>query len=193
MHLKLFGKQTSGEDDLIAGCIAGKRAMQQALYELYSKKMLAICLRYCKTTFEAEDILQDGFIKVFTKIAEFKRDCPLEFWIKRIMINTALKSQRGKIATMTVLTEEPDENVADEEFILSNYAFGELMEMVQSLAPSYQLVFNLHAIEEFTYKEIGEQLGITEGTAKSQYARARAILKKKLEKEKNVYNEKIIR
>ncbi len=150
-------------------------------------------MRYCKTTFEAEDILQDAFIKVFTKIGDFKRDCPLEFWIKRIIINTALKSQRGKIATMTVLTDEPDENVAGEEFILSNYGFNELMEMVQSLAPSYQLVFNLHAIEEMTYKEIGEELGITEGTAKSQYARARAILKKKLEKEKSMYNEKIIR
>ncbi|RYF85291.1 MAG: sigma-70 family RNA polymerase sigma factor [Chitinophagaceae bacterium] len=191
--MNLFTKQPPGENELIKGCIAGKRAMQKALYELYSKRMLAVCLRYCKTTFEAEDILQDGFVKVFTKLADFKRDCPLEFWIKRIMINTALKSQRGKITSMTVLGEDPDENVADEEFILSNYAFNELMEMVQSLAPSYQLVFNLHAIEEMTYKEIGEQLGITEGTAKSQYARARAILKKKLEKEKSMYNEKIIR
>ena len=180
------------EEALIEGCIAGKRDMQKLLYDRYSKKMLAVCLRYCKTTFEAEDMLQDGLMKVFAHIKEFKRDCPLEFWIKRIMINTALKNQRGKIASMTVLGTEPDLERADEEFILSNYAFEELLAMVQTLAPSYQLVFNLHAIEEMTYKEIAEQLGVAEGTVKSQYARARAILKKKLETETKQYNEKII-
>lgn len=190
--MNLFRKNSVSEEALIEGCIAGKRDMQKLLYELYSKKMLAVCLRYCKTTFEAEDMLHDGLMKVFAAIVDFKRDCPLEFWIKRIIINTALKSQRGKIASMTVLGSEPDINVGDEEFILSNYAFEELLALVQTLAPSYQLVFNLHAIEEMTYKEIGEQLGIAEGTAKSQYARARAILKKKLEQERKVYNEKII-
>ncbi|GHA69465.1 RNA polymerase sigma factor [Pontibacter akesuensis] len=174
--MKLFTKPKSEEDKLIEGCIAGKRDMQRLLYDLYSKKMMVICLRYAPTTFEAEDIMQDAFVKVFGHIQSFKKDCPLEFWIRRIVINTALKHLRSK--QLLTVSHEADEvaNLSSDNVNLSGYTMDELLSMIQSLAPRYRMVFNLYAIEGYSHKEIGEMLDISEGTSKSQYSRARAIL-----------------
>ncbi len=191
--LKLFTRHLSEDDELIAGCIAGKREAQRRLYDKYAGKMMAVCLRYAKTSFEAEDVLQEGFVKVFGYIQTFKRDCPVEFWIRKIMVNTALKQHRQKMHVSSVAEVEKLESQPEEEFIFTNYAFEELLEMVRQLAPRYQLIFNLYAIEGYTHKEIAEQLDISEGTSKSQYSRARAILKEMVEKHERRYNEKIIR
>ncbi|GAB3826935.1 RNA polymerase sigma factor [Pontibacter rugosus] len=177
--MKLFTKSKTEEDKLIEGCIAGKRDMQRLLYDLYSKKMMVICLRYAPTTFEAEDIMQDAFVKVFNNIQTFKKDCPLEFWIRRIMINTALKHLRSK--QLLTVSHEADEVVnLSADVNLSGYTMDELLTMIQSLAPRYRMVFNLYAIEGYNHKEIGEMLDISEGTSKSQYSRARAILQSML-------------
>lgn len=192
-HLKLFTRHLSEDDELIAGCIAGKRDAQRRLYDKYAARMLAVCLRYSKTSFEAEDVLQEGFVKVFGNIQNFKRDCPVEFWIRKIMVNTALKYHRQKMYVSSAAEAEQIEKQPEEEFIFSNYAFEELLAMVQQLAPRYQLVFNLYAIEGYSHKEIAAQLDISEGTSKSQYSRARAILKEMIETQEKRYNEKIIR
>lgn len=180
------------EDELLNGCIAGKREMQKQLYDRYAGKMLAICRRYAQTSFEAEDVLQESFVKVFTHLKEFKRDCPVEFWIRRIIINTAIKHQRGIMQISAIAEEEKPGQVPQEEFIMANYGYEELLGMVQSLAPRYQLIFNLYAIEGYSHKEIAEMLEISEGTSKSQYSRARAILKNMLERHEKQYNDKII-
>ncbi|PRY10702.1 RNA polymerase sigma-70 factor (ECF subfamily) [Pontibacter ummariensis] len=190
--MKLFTKPKSDEEKLIEGCIAGKREMQRLLYDLYAKKMMMVCLRYAPTTFEAEDIMQDAFVKVFANIANFKRDCPLEFWIRRIMVNTALKHLRGK--QLLTVSHEAEEvgNLSAEDYSLSGYSMDELLGMIQSLAPRYRMVFNLYAIEGYNHKEIGEMLGISEGTSKSQYSRARAILQSMLTRQENNYQEHVI-
>ncbi|AKD03102.1 RNA polymerase sigma factor [Pontibacter korlensis] len=190
--MKLFTKPKSDEDKLIEGCIAGKREMQRLLYDLYAKKMMVVCLRYAPTTFEAEDIMQDAFIKVFNNIQNFKKDCPLEFWIRRIMINTALKHLRSK--QLLTVSHEAEEvaNLSSGEVSLSGYTMDELLSMIQSLAPRYRMVFNLYAIEGYNHKEIGEMLGISEGTSKSQYSRARAILQSMLLRQENNLKEHVI-
>lgn len=190
--MKLFTKPKSEEDKLIEGCIAGKRDMQQLLYDQYSKKMMAVCLRYAPTTFEAEDMMQEAFVKVFTHIGKFKRDCPLEFWIRKIMVNTALKHLRSK--QLLTVSHEADEvnNLASDNFSLTGYSLDELLSMVQSLAPRYRMVFNLYAIEGYNHKEIGEMLDISEGTSKSQYSRARAILQNMIARQENNYKENVI-
>ncbi len=166
--------------------------MQRLLYEMYSKKMMAVCLRYAPTTFEAEDIMQDAFVKVFSHLQNFKKDCPLEFWIRKIMVNTALKHLRSK--QLLTVSHEADEvaNLPSDNVNLSDYSMDELLGMIQSLAPRYRMVFNLYAIEGYNHKEIGEMLGISEGTSKSQYSRARAILQSMLTRHEKNYNEHVI-
>jgi RNA polymerase sigma factor (sigma-70 family) len=191
--LKLFRNKISPEQELVQGCIAGKRSMQKMLYDLYAKKMMAVCLRYSKTSFEAEDVMQEAFIKVFEHIKNFKGECPLEFWIRKIMVNTALKHHRKMMHVSSLAETEKLQEVPEEEFILSGYNYEDLLRMIQSLAPRYQLIFNLYAIEGYSHKEIAEMLDISEGTSKSQYSRARAILRNMLERNEEVYNERVIR
>ena len=171
------------EAELIDGCLNGSRLLQKHLYERFAARMMAVCLRYAQTTFEAEDVLQEGFLTVFKNLSSFRRECPLEFWIRRIMVNAALRQHRRN-APLVAVSDGGDypEDLAGEEFTLANYGFEELLTMVQELAPRYRMVFNLFAIEGYTHREIGEMLVISEGTSKSQYSRARAILKSKLER-----------
>jgi RNA polymerase sigma factor (sigma-70 family) len=168
------------EEELIDGCLQGHQTAQKHLYERYSARMMAVCLRYAQTTFEAEDVLQEGFVTVFRTLAGFRRECPLEFWIRRIMVNAALRQHRRNAPLVAVSDGDYPETLSSEEFTFSNYAYGELLAVVQELAPRYRLVFNLYAIEGYTHKEIGEMLDISEGTSKSQYSRARVVLQTKL-------------
>ena len=170
------------EAELIDGCLRGRQLAQKLLYDKYAGKMMAVCLRYAQTTFEAEDVLQEGFLTVFRTLSSFRRECPLEFWIRRIIINAALRQHRRNASLVAVSDGEYPEMLSSEEFTLSNFNFRELLEIVQELAPRYRMVFNLYAIEGYTHKEIGELLTISEGTSKSQYSRARAILQSKLER-----------
>lgn len=167
--------------------------MQKRLYDWYATKMMAVCLRYARTTFEAEDVMQEAFIKVFEYIKNFKGECPLEYWIRRIMINTALKQHRKMMHVSSAPELEVLDTVAEEEFIMASYGYEDLLNMVHSLAPRYRLIFNLYAIEGYSHKEIATMLEISEGTSKSQYSRARAILKNTLERNEELYNERVIR
>lgn len=166
--------------------------MQQRLYALYAKKMMAVCLRYAPTTFEAEDIMQDAFIKVYANLGSFKKDCPLEFWVRKIVVNTALKHLRSK--QLLTVSHEAEEvaSIASDGFSLTGYSMDELISIIQSLAPRYRMVFNLYAIEGYTHKEIGEMMDISEGTSKSQYSRARAILQSIIMRQEKIYKEDVI-
>jgi RNA polymerase sigma-70 factor (ECF subfamily) len=174
------------ENELIEGCRKGDRAYQKALYERYCRKMMVVCLRYSKSTLEAEDILQEAFVKIFHGIKDFRQEAKLETWITRIMVNTALNSQRKKLYLYPMVDVE-EINLPTQELSLSGVNFNQLLEMVQSLPQGCQIVFNLFAIEGFSHKEIAEMLGISEGTSKSQYARARTLLQSKLLKESSYY------
>jgi RNA polymerase sigma factor (sigma-70 family) len=170
------------EDELIAGCLKGRSKAQEQLYESFSRRMLVVCMRYSKARQDAEDILQEAFIKVFKNLHTFRRDCPLEAWIKRIVVFTALKHNRSK------WHQQPAEDVyqlAEDldpvENPLSQYHFQELLGMIQKLPVRCQLVFNLYAIEGYQHNEIAQMLEISEGTSKSQYARARQLLQSMLQ------------
>ena len=175
------------ENELIEGCRKGDRACQKALYERYCRKMMVVCLRYSKSTLEAEDILQESFVKIFQSIKDFRQEAKLETWITRIMVNTALNSQRKKLYLYPMVDVE-EINLPTDEVSLTGINFNQLLEMVQSLPQGCQVVFNMFAIEGFSHKEIAEMLGISEGTSKSQYARARSLLQSKLLKESSYYN-----
>jgi RNA polymerase sigma-70 factor (ECF subfamily) len=169
------------EKELIKRCLSGDRLAQKEMFCLYSGKMMAICLRYSRHRLEAEDILQDSFIKVFTHLSEYRNDGgSLEGWIKRITINTAIKSSLKK--SLEYKEIGPDQ--LQEEFIgpdiFSTLSEEELIKLISSLPSGYRMVFNLHAIEGFSHKEIGELLYIEESTSRSQLTKARRMLQQKV-------------
>lgn len=175
------------EKDLIEDCIKENRTAQKSLYERYCRKMMVVCQRYAKSTQEAEDILQEGFIKVFANIKSFRGDARLDTWITRIMINTALNAQRQKLYLMPMVDVDGIDLREESEISLSGFHLKELIAIVQSLPDGCRLVFNLFAIEGYSHKEIGEMMGISEGTSKSQYNRAKSLLKVKLSQQKDQY------
>lgn len=148
--------------------------------------MMAVCLRYSKSVEEAEDVLQEGFVKVYQYIQRFRGESKLETWITRIMVNTALNAQRKKLYLFPMVDVE-DMQLMTDEISISKIHFTQLIEMIQALPRGCQLVFNLYAIEGYSHKEIAEKLSISEGTSKSQYARAKSLLQQKLLQESNYY------
>lgn len=176
------GVTMQNEDELISGCIKGDRKAQRQLYELYSKKMLAVSLRYAKSQPEAEDILQEAFIKIFKNIASFRRESKLYTWIKRIVVNTALNHQRSKLYLypMVDVTEMHDMK-EDKGDILGRFQLEEMLAMIQELPTGCQVIFNLFAIEGYQHDEIAKELNINVGTSKSQYARAKVLLRGMIE------------
>jgi RNA polymerase sigma factor (sigma-70 family) len=175
------------EKELIEGCVKGNRAAQRALYDRYCRKMMVICQRYSKSVQEAEDILQEGFIKVFAHIQSFRGDARLDTWITRIMINTALNAQRQKLYLLPMVDVDDVALPQDENVNLAGFHLDELIGLVRALPDGCRIVFNLFAIEGYGHKEIAGMLGISEGTSKSQYNRAKSLLKDKLSRQDNVY------
>ena len=167
-------------DDLLEGCKAGNRKMQEALYMQTSSKMLAVCIRYAKDHMEAEDVLQLGYIKVFQKVKEYRGDGAFEGWIRRIMVNTAIESYRKNLRTMNVVPIEDAYEQPSTGFDFSRLGMQDLLKLIQNLADGYRVVFNMYAIEGYSHKEIAETLGISEGASKSQLSRARGILKEQV-------------
>ena len=165
---------------LLKGCIKGDSRAQRELYERLAPKMLAVCYRYARTEAEAEDILQEGFVKVFVNINKYQDRGSLEGWIKRIMINCAIDHLRKEkaYAHQASLNEViVGDEAAD---ALDNLALEDLFALIQRLPDGYRMVFNLYAIEGYNHAEIAQQLHISESTSRSQYTRARAMLKTKI-------------
>lgn len=169
------------ESDLIDGCIQGNRQMQELLYHRFSSKMYAVCLRYSGNMEDAHDLLQEGFIKIFKNLSKYRGDGSFEGWIRRIFVNTSIEHFRRKINLYNV-TEAQENTIEDNEWsVLDNLAEKDIINMINQLSPGYRAVFNMHVIEGYSHKEIGEALGINEGTSKSQLARAKMVLKKMVE------------
>ena len=188
-----LSNQISNESDLISGCINGDRKMQRELYERYSAKMFGVCLRYAGSTEEAEDILQEGFIKVFKKIGSYRGEGSFEGWIRRIFVNTAIEQFRRKTYLQPITEREENSVEATYLSVLDNLAEKDIVKLVQQLSPGYRTVFNMYVVEGYTHRQIAEALGISEGTSKSQLSRAKIILqelvKKHIEKKKEARNE----
>lgn len=169
------------DTELLQGCKNNDRKYQELLYRKYAKKMYGICLSYAADRSMAQDILQDGFIKVFKKIDTFREKGSLEGWIRRIITNTALDYMRQKTRTFDFI----DENKEVEEEQLDNSIMEKInsdgiFRIIQQLPHGARTVFNLYAVEGYSHKEIADKLEITEGTSKSQFKRARSLLKELL-------------
>lgn len=150
--------------------------MQEELYRRFSPRMYAVCLRYAGHAEEAQDILQEGFVKVFKKLDSFRGDGSFEGWVRRIFVNTAIEHFRRKRYLQPVT--EKEENTIEGKYlsVLDNLAEKDIMALIQQLSPGYRTVFNMYVVEGYTHKEIGDLLGISEGTSKSQLSRAKVIL-----------------
>jgi RNA polymerase sigma-70 factor (ECF subfamily) len=172
------------DEELVKACVRKSPAAQKVLFDRFSRKMMTICARYADDSLEAQDILQDAFIKVFNSIESFHYEGSLEGWIKRIMINTALdnyrKNKKRKYALE--LDSEDVQELKEENEIVEGITSKYLLKLVQNLPEGYKVIFNMFAIEGYSHKEIAEELGISINTSKSQYARARAYLQKVLAK-----------
>lgn len=168
---------------LVKDCLREKPAAQKQLYDHFAGPMLGICYRYTKSMADAEDVLQEGFVKVFRNLHQFKFEGELGGWIRRIMVTTAINylKKNARYQNELVFTDAPLHAVVNEHPEVKMEA-KELAELIRQLPPGYQAIFNLHAVEGYTHVEIGELLGIQEGTSRSQYARARGLLMNWIEK-----------
>jgi RNA polymerase sigma factor (sigma-70 family) len=164
-------------NQLIQGCLQQDRTSQKQLYSEFAEVMLGVCYRYTKSVADAEDVMQEAFVKVFKNLQQYKGDGELGAWIRRIMVNTALNylkrnsKYQGDLSFDNVTLHPVADD--DPQMLLDT---RELVNLLRQLPAGYQLIFNLHAIEGYTHVEIGQLLGISESTSRSQYSRARALL-----------------
>jgi RNA polymerase sigma-70 factor (ECF subfamily) len=176
--------QLIDEQDLIEACIKGDGKAQRHLYDQYSGKMFGVCRRYCPELEDARDAMQTGFIKIFTILHKFKFNSKLETWMTRIMINTAIDQFKKSNKFQVYTTSETIMDLPDEIEVETNdeneISKEEILAVIDSLPHGYRLVFNLYAIDGSSHREIAQKLGISEGTSKSQLARARKLLQSKL-------------
>ena len=168
-------------DEIVKRCKAGQRKAHEQLYKLFASKMLGVCMRYATDKMEAEDMLQNGFIKVFVKIEDYRGEGSFEGWMRRIMVHSSIEYYRKHHKMMQVVDfeeagQEPSVNAA----AASSLEVKDLLQLIKGLSPGYRMVFNLYAIDGYSHKEIAEIAGITEGASKSQLSRARAILKEQI-------------
>jgi RNA polymerase sigma factor (sigma-70 family) len=166
--------------EILEGCKQGKPRCQEALYNLFGRKMMGICLRYANTRFEAEDVFHEAFVKVFQKINQYNGGGSFEGWMKRIFVTTSInnfhKNKKHYHYEEFDNTNDPSFN----EDALNQISNEELLQVINQLPDGYRMVFNLFVIEGFTHQEIAELLKISEGTSKSQLSKAKQVLQKKL-------------
>lgn len=168
------------EQNLIKDCIKGKPVAQRQLYDRFAAKMFGVCLRYAKNHHLAEDMLQDGFVKVFRYLDKFKGTGSFEGWVRRIFVNTAIEHFRRNNPLHAVAEVQEKDTGEIDNTAMHSLAVNDLLQLVAELSDGYRMVFNLYIIEGYNHREIADMLGISEGTSKSQLARARNILKEKI-------------
>lgn len=176
----------SDEKELIHRCLKGERMAQKQLYDKFAGRLYAVSFRYMKSKEDAGDVLQDSFIKIFNNLASFRYDCPLEAWLKRVVINTSLTALKNRKITVEI---EDSYMVPDTENI-GNHSldYETLVSVVNSLPDGCRTVFNLYVVEGYKHSEIAEMLEISEGTSKSQLSRARLMLSEKIRTEDFIDN-----
>ncbi|RAW00977.1 RNA polymerase sigma factor [Pseudochryseolinea flava] len=168
---------------LIEGCKKHDRENQRLLYQHHYAYAMSICLRYSRTREEAREILNDGFMKVFSKIDQYNPETSFQGWLRRIMINTAIDHYRKEEKHyQQVSIERAEYTFTTSASAVEDLSHAELMTMVQALSPAYRTVFNMYVIDGYTHREIGEILQISEGTSKSNLLKAREVLKERLQK-----------
>jgi RNA polymerase sigma-70 factor (ECF subfamily) len=178
------------DKELIRACLAGKADMQAALYHRFAGKMFGICLRYAGTTAEAEDILQQGFIKVFLNLSRY-REGSLEGWIRKIIVHEAIDIFRKRKRDLVEIQEVMTENFVDESAgILEKLSAESLMNLIKELPGGCRIIFNLYAIEGYSHSEIAEMLQISEGNSRTQFHRARLLLKEKIKADQYSYGKR---
>lgn len=166
------------EDQIVQGCIDGGRKYQKMLYERYYGSMMVVCMRYTNDREEARDVLHEGFMKVFRNLRKFSRGTNLGAWIRRIMVNTAIDHYRKSAKRPNLVEINQAVHETDVQDIVSDMSAKEILGLVQRLSPAYRTVFNLYVVEGHSHKEVGKLLGISEGTSKSNLAKARGKLQK---------------
>lgn len=176
---------------IIEDCKSGKRRAQGKLYNLFSGVMLGVCLRYSSDRAEAEDILQEGFIKVFSKLNQLKNNDALEGWVRRIMVNTAINHCNKKKIHFDSIEDDAHYLSDEKEESYQPVDPDVLMEMIQKLPEGYRIVLNLYVFEGFSHKEIAAKLRIAENTSKTQLFKARNKLKKMVQ-ENNLINQNLV-
>jgi len=164
------------EIELVQGCLKEKRSYQKALFDKYAPKMLSVCKRYARHSMEAEDLLQDAFVRIFDKLGTFRGDGSLEGWIRRIVVHACIRNYRKSSFKkeqfgLESLPEEPVEAEA-----VDRLGVEELLKMISGLPDGYRMVFNLFAIEGYSHAEVAEMIGCGESTSRSQLAKARKML-----------------
>lgn len=170
-------------DKLIRPCIKGDRRSQRELYDLLAPKMFVVCLRYSKNREDAEEVLQEGFINVFTHLKQYSSTGSFEGWVRRIMVNCALRKFQHKSHLHAVINiEDLNYGNREDQNIYSLLNVKELIKLVQLLTPAYRMVFNLYVFEKMKHREIAQHLGISEGTSKSNLSDAKIILQKAIQK-----------
>jgi RNA polymerase sigma-70 factor (ECF subfamily) len=169
------------EKQLIEGCKRGDRKAQKELYEMYSRKMMGVCLRYIGDRESARDLLQDGFIKVFTSIESYSGNGSFEGWIRKIFVNCALEYLRkSDVLREAVGFDLSIDQIGFDDLIISEISASELLKLVQDLPNSLRAVFNLFAIEGYSHKEVAKMMDISESTSRSQYVRAKQLLQSRI-------------
>lgn len=168
------------EKELIKGCLKENRRCQQEVFRLYAGKMLSLCMRYARHRMEAEDILQDAFVKVFDNISKFEGKGSFEGWVRRIVINTALKNYRKKSNRNEHIGLEHHIDIPKDPTVYAQLNEEELLRLVAKLPDGYRMVFNLYAIEGYSHKEIAKTLNIQESTSRSQLVKARKMLQQQI-------------
>lgn len=173
------------DKELIEHCLANDPRAQEFLYKRFSRRMYGVCLRFARNTLEADDILQEGFIKVFAHLKDFRSDGSLEGWVRRVIVNTAINYYNSRLQE---LNETPIDKAvvmnSTTEDILDKISAGDLLHLIQGLPEGYRMVFNLYVIEGYNHQEIAEMLKISENTSKSQLSRARMALQERLAQRK---------
>ena len=168
------------EHELIKGCLKENVTCQRQLFEQYAGKMMTVCLRYSKDTMEAEDMLQEAMVRVFRYINQFKFEGSFEGWIRRIVVNTALKFVQKKRIIFNEINDHSDQAPRIEAYAFSNLGEEDILKLVQQLPDGYRVVFNLSVIEGFSHEEIAQMLNIQAGTSRSQLVKARKMLQNQI-------------
>ncbi|MBB4080390.1 RNA polymerase sigma-70 factor (ECF subfamily) [Lewinella aquimaris] len=169
------------EKEMIEGSLRGNERCQRALFDRYAPLLMGVCQRYCRTQTEAEDVLQDTFVRIFNKLPQYGFRGSFAGWARRLCVNVALKMYQRKRFTFeqTGLDNTPD--LAGAPTAYADLGEQELLELIRALPDGYRIVFNMYAIEGYSHKEIGEQLGIQEASSRSQLLKARKVLQQQIE------------
>ncbi len=181
-------KKDMSNEALIEACNNGDARAQKILFEKFGPKLYAVCMRYSSSPEAAQDMLQDGFVKIFEKLVSYKGEGSFEGWMRRVIVNTCLDEiRRNKKHLNNVDIDDVSYSLTHNDSVLDTLAADDLLKILNSLPIGYKTVFNLYVIEGYSHKEIAEELEITVSTSKSQFSRAKAILREIIEKQKIGY------